>query len=146
MYWVKAPSKLYAYLSSDSYPDDVLKGYFGKYKAFKLSNTLPVDEESYFAGFDTEPYEYRYPALCDEVADGETFILWIDALGAEWVPLLRWALETFGEGNVSSVKVTQALLPSETKFNDLWNQMDLPSDKYDKLDKLAHKGVVDDKD
>ena len=47
---------LYAYLSSDSYPDDVLKGYFGKYKAFKLSNTLPVDEESYFAGFDTEDW------------------------------------------------------------------------------------------
>ena len=137
---------LYAYLSSDSYPDEALKRYFGKYKTFKLSNTLPVDEESYFAGFDTESYDYRYPTLCNEAADGETFVLWIDALGAEWMPLLGWALETFGEGNVSSVKVTQALLPSETKFNDLWNQMDLPSDKYDKLDKLAHKGVVDDKD
>ena len=136
---------LYAYLA-DSYPDEALKLYFGKYKAFKLSNTLPLDEESYFGGFDTEPYEYRYPTLVNEAADGETFVLCIDALGAEWMPLLQWALETFGEGNVTTVKIVQALLPSETKYNDLWNQMELPSDKYDKLDKLAHKGVVDDKD
>lgn len=136
---------LYAYLA-DSYSDEALKLYFGKYKAFKLSNTLPLDEESYFGGFDTGSYEYRYPILVDEAADGETFVLWIDALGAEWLPLLQWALETFGEGNVTTVKIVQALLPSETKYNDLWNQMELPSDKYDKLDKLAHKGVVDDKD
>lgn len=136
---------LYAYLK-DSYPDETLKRYFGLYKTYKLSNTLPADEESYFSGIDTEQYDYRYPTLCSEVLDGETFILWIDALGVEWMPLLKWALETFGEGNVSSIKVTQALLPSETRYNDQWKQMTLPSDKYDKLDKLAHKGVIDDAD
>lgn len=136
---------LYAYLNED-YPDGALQQYFDKYKLYKLSNTLPPDEEAYFARFSPEDYELRYPVLCEEAADAETFVLWIDALGAEWLPLLRWALETAGAGLVSSARVTRALLPSETKFNDLWNRMDLPHEKYDKLDKLAHKGVVDDKD
>ena len=136
---------LYAYLAGN-YPDEALNQYFGKYKTYKLSNTLPADEESYFAGFDAELYDNRYAALCDGVVDGETFVLWIDALGAEWMPLLEWALENSSEGIVSSARVVQALLPSETKFNDLWNSMAVPSEKYDKLDKLAHKGVIDDKD
>ena len=137
--------ELYAYLYN-GYPNESLKHYFLNYKIYKLSNTLPVDEESYFAGFDTDHYDNRYSVLCEEMAEGETIVLWIDALGAEWLPLLAWALDSIGEGSVSSVKVTQALLPSETKYNDLWKQMDVPSEKYDKLDKLAHKGVVDDKD
>lgn len=39
-----------------------------------------------------------------------------------------------------------ALGLSETCFNEQWHQMELPYEKYDKLDKLAHKGVIDDKD
>lgn len=136
---------LAAYLS-DTYPDESLKLYFGKYKTYKLSNTLPIDEDTYFSGMDADAYEYRYPVLSEEIVDGETFVLWIDALGAEWLPLLKWALETSGEGSVASVHVTQALLPSETRFNELWNQMEVPYEKYDKLDKLAHKGVIDDRD
>lgn len=136
---------LAAYLS-DSYPDEALKLYFRKYKICKLSNTLPVDEEAYFAGLETDSYEYRYPALCEEASANETFVLWIDALGIEWLPALKWTLEASGEGILTSVKVTQALLPSETRYNELWKQMSLPYEKYDKLDKLAHKGVVDDKD
>ena len=136
---------LAAYLS-DSYSDESVRLYFRKYKTYKLSNTLPADEDSYFMGMEPEVYEYRYAAMCDEVTDGETFVLWIDALGIEWLPLLKWALETSCDGVLTRVKVAQAALPSETQFNDLWKQMGLPYEKYDKLDKLAHKGVVDDKD
>ena len=136
---------LAAYLNG-GYPDDSLDCYFRRYKMYKLSNTLPADEEAYFSGIQTDSYEYRYPALFDQVSDGSTFVLWIDALGIEWLPLLKWSLETFCEGQLKSVKVTQAKLPSETRFNDMWGQMSLPYEKYDKLDKLAHKGVVDDKD
>jgi len=136
---------LAAYLSDD-YPDEELKNYFAKYKTYKLSNTLPMDEESYFSGFDTSSYDFRYPVLCESVIQDQTFVLWIDALGAEWLPLLKWALETSSDGNITSVKVALSQLPSETCFNEQWHQMELPYEKYDKLDKLAHKGVIDDKD
>lgn len=62
------------------------------------------------------------------------------------MPLLRWALEASGEGDIASINVAQSRLPSETCFNEQWHQMELPYEKYDKLDKLAHKGVIDDKD
>ena len=136
---------LAAYLA-DGYPDEALDRYFGKYKAYKLSNTLPVDEETYFAELDTDAYENRYPVLSDEANGEGTFVLWIDALGIEWLPLLEWALRSSGEGTLTSVKVTRALLPSETRFNELWKQLDLPYEKYDRLDKLAHKGAIDEKD
>lgn len=136
--------ELSAYLKDD-YPDDELKTYFGRYKAFKLSNTLPQDQELYFMGIDTDTYDNRYPILCENINE-DTVVLWIDALGIEWMPLLKWAIKINCDGDLKSAVVTQAQLPTETCFNEQWKKMDLPYEKYDKLDKLAHKGVIDDKD
>ena len=135
---------LMAYLQ-DVYPDEELNAYFKRYKTYKLSNTLPQDQDIYFAGIKSDSYDFRYPVLSDK-ADDDTFIIWIDALGVEWMPLLKWALENKCTGKVESARVTQAQLPSETCFNEQWKKMELPYEKYDRLDKLAHKGVIDDKD
>lgn len=135
---------LLAYLDDD-YPDEALNSYFRKYRFYKLTNTLPQDEEQYFNDFDVDDYYFRYTFLADTV-DDQTCVLWIDALGAEWAPLLKWALSVACDGNVVTIKIAKAQLPSETCFNEQWKQMTLPYYKYDKLDKLAHKGVIDDKD
>ena len=45
---------------------------------------------------------------------------------------------------IKSVALAQSCLPTETEYNDQWNKMDTPHDKLDKLDKLAHHGVIDD--
>jgi len=135
---------LAAYLGND-YADESLSTYFSKYKMYKLSNTLPQDEESHFSVIETDTFDFRYPVLCEEATD-HTCVLWIDALGAEWIPLLKWALSDIPDGKVSSVRVVQAQLPTETHYNNQWQQMNLPYEKLDKLDKLAHKGVIDDKD
>ena len=136
--------ELYAYLDGSVYDDD-LAGYFSRYKAYKLENTLPLDEELYFASLQPDDYDYRYPVLSSMLVDN-SFVLWIDALGAEWLPLLVWTLKTSGNGIIKETTVVQASLPTETCFNEQWNQMDIPYDKLDRLDKLAHKGVVDDPD
>ena len=47
-------------------------------------------------------------------------------------------------GQIKSVALAQSCLPTETEYNDQWNKMDTPHDKLDKLDKLAHHGVIDD--
>ena len=135
---------LLAYLEND-YPDESLNIYFSNYRRYKLSNTLPEDLELYFNDFDVEEYNYRYPVLAEMIND-QTYLVWVDALGAEWMPLLKWALSVACEGNVIGAEIVQAQLPSETCFNEQWKQMTLPYVKYDKLDKLAHKGVIDDKD
>lgn len=133
---------LYAYLDGMPYDED-LRRYMKLYKTFKLSNTLPDDEQLYFAGIEIDRYYYRYTALSDSICDG-CIVLWIDALGVEWLPLLLWSLQKSLVGTIQDVKIGLANLPAETEFNKQWEKMVLPYEKLDKLDKLAHKGVVDD--
>ena len=78
--------------------------------------------------------------------DSDTEILWIDALGIEWLPLLRWGILQHCNATIKHMAIGQANLPTETMFNDPWKVMDIPHEKLDKLDKLAHKGLVDDPD
>lgn len=138
--------ELFFYLDHTIHQKDVdIKGYMSRYKAHKLENTLPEDDDVYFAGFQTDVYDNRYSILADNV-DSDTVILWIDALGVEWLPLLNWSITENCDGTISSISVGQAALPTETCFNDLWNSMDTPYRKLDKLDKLAHKGVIDEPD
>ena len=133
---------LFAYLGGNGYSDELAR-YMKLYKVHKLANTLPQDERLYFAGIETDAFDKRYPLLAKAIND-QTIVLWIDALGVEWMPLLIWALKQNPKGTIKSVSIGQANLPAETEFNELWKQMDVPHDKLDKLDKLAHKGVVDD--
>ena len=138
--------ELFFYLNHTVHQKDVdIKCYMSRYKAHKLENTLPEDDDVYFAGFQTDVYDNRYSILADNV-DSDTVILWIDALGVEWLPLLHWSITENCDGTISSISVGQATLPTETCFNDLWNAMDTPYRKLDKLDKLAHKGVIDEPD
>lgn len=138
--------ELFFYLNHAVHQKDAdLKGYLARYKAHKLENTLPADEDVYFAGFQTDVYDNRYSVLADNI-DSDTIILWIDALGAEWLPLLCWTIKDHCDGTIVSTSVGQAILPTETCYNDLWSSMDTPYSKLDKLDKLAHKGVVDEPD
>ena len=139
----KYPS-LIAYLDGSCY-DEELRRYMCQYKSHKLENSLPDDEELYFSGIQTESYDYRYTLLSEAINDN-CVILWIDALGAEWLPLLLWELRRDGKGDIKESHVALANIPTETMYNDQWNQMNVPHEKLDKLDKLAHKGVIDDPD
>ena len=136
--------ELYAYLQhTELFKDSDSERYFDSYKSYKLSNRLPQDEDIYFSNFDINSYPYRYTLLSDSITT-DSVILWIDALGAEWLSLLCWTLQKDSNGQIKSVALAQSCLPTETEYNDQWNKMDTPHDKLDKLDKLAHHGVIDD--
>lgn len=138
--------ELFFYLNHDIHQNDIdIKGYMSRYKAHKLENTLPEDEDVYFAGFQIDVYDNRYSILAENI-DSDTVILWIDALGIEWLPLLNWTITENCSGKIISTSVGQANLPTETCYNNLWNSMNTTYSKLDKLDKLAHKGVIDEPD
>ena len=138
--------ELFHYISNTVHQEDIdFTGYISRYKAYKLENTLPVDEDTYFGGFQTDTYDNRYSVLADYV-DDNTVVLWVDAMGAEWLPLLSWTISQNCDATVQSTSIVQANLPTETCYNDLWKEMDVPFEKLDKLDKLAHKGVIDEPD
>lgn len=119
--------------------------YMSRYKAHKLENTLPSDETLYFSEVNTSSFDYRY-AILSEYEDDDTIILWVDALGIEWLPLLYWGIQNNCDGTITSVVLAQATLPTETNFNEQWKSMPMPYKKLNKLDKLAHKGVIDEPD
>ncbi len=135
---------LSAYLNGTLYDED-LRGYFASYKTHKLENSLPPDEELFFGGIQADSYDHRYSVLSGVLTES-CIVLWIDALGAEWLPLLHWALCQSTEGVVRSAAAAQASLPSKTGFNKHWEDMDVPHKKIDRLDKLAHQGVIDEPD
>lgn len=138
--------ELSAYLSHDLqvFQSDI-GAYMSRYKAHKLENTLPIDEELYFSGANASSYDYRYSIL-SQYEDGDTIILWVDALGIEWLPLLYWSIAEHCDGILTNVAIAQATLPTETEFNEQWKNMPIPYKKLNKLDKLAHKGVIDEPD
>lgn len=136
--------ELSAYLQQNSL-DANMGAYMKEYKSYKLGNTLPNDEEIYFNGVSTIDYEYRYSVL-STFLDNNTIVLWIDALGVEWLPLLAWSISQKCDVAVKKAAITLANLPTDTCFNGQWKEMDVPYKKLDALDKLAHKGVIDDPD
>ena len=137
---------LVAYMADESLSvDDEIKDYMIKYKSYKLENTLPEDEETFFNGIQTDVYDMRYTIL-SEYINNNTVVLWIDALGVEWFSLLHWSLKKHCDAVIRAESIVQASLPTETEFNDQWVRMTNTYKKLDKLDKLAHKGVIDEPD
>lgn len=137
---------LQAYLSSmPAELGPVYNEYISEYKAHKLANTLPESDERFFRGIEPNSLPFRYSVINQSITDS-TVMLWIDGLGFEYLSLLLDQLSQNKDGIVASYALTQALLPTETEFNEQWKQMNVPHEKLDKLDKLAHKGVVDEPD
>lgn len=136
---------LYEYLAgkTEIYSDD-LNYYFDNYRNYKIRNELPETHELATASIPLDDYDARYSCL-HPFDNEDGFILWIDALGAEWVPLLQKKAANMKYGDLQSTKLAAALLPTETCYNDIWHDMVAKHKKLDKLDKLAHTGLPDDK-
>lgn len=129
-------------------PDElgsVYNEYISEYKAHKLANTLPESDERFFREIEPDSLPFRYSVINQNITDS-TVMLWVDGLGFEYLSLLLDQLSQNKDGVVSFCALAQALLPTETEFNEQWKQMSMPYEKLDKLDKLAHKGVVDEPD
>ena len=94
---------------------------YKSYKSFKFACRRM--RYIYFSNFDINSYPYRYTLLSDSITT-DSVILWIDALGAEWLSLLCWTLQKDNNGQIKSVALAQSCLPTETEYNDQWNKMD----------------------
>ncbi|MBQ7928096.1 MAG: BREX-4 system phosphatase PglZ [Methanobrevibacter sp.] len=69
--------------------------------------------------------------------DSNNYVIWIDALGAEWLPLLTYYLNVYGKNNnkhVTFKSINSVNLPSATEFN----KVDADK-KIGNLDEYIHK-------
>ena len=136
---------LYEYLStnSETYSDE-LSVYFENYRHCKIANIILEDHEVLSHNIHVDEYDARYQKL-QPFDNAESYMLWVDALGIEWLPYLQLLAKDLRNGHLTHSYITQAILPTETCFNDIWNDMVAAHDKQNKLDILAHRGMPDDK-
>lgn len=130
--------------SCDIIGDESLTLYFETYKKNKITNVYPADAMDMLSHIHVDSYPYRYQIL-SQFSNEQAFVLWVDALGAEWLPCLYHTIErTISNASFAHVGVVQATLPSETVFNNQWEEMTVNHDKMNGLDQLAHHGQIDD--
>lgn len=113
--------------------------YFNWYRRCKLINRPNTDIP---CNIDFDCIDSRNKVL-QQFGTDDTISFWVDGLGAEWLPLLMYKLKTLNIETTVSAKVAKSLLPSETEYNRRWADGD---EKWDRLDKISHTGMPDDKD
>lgn len=123
-------------LPSDINNDEVAR-YFNWYRLSKILNRLP---EEWPNNIDFDALDSRNKIL-QQYGDALTF--WVDGLGAEWFPLLIKKLKQLNIAVTVDSSIGRAILPSETECNHQWKNDD---EKWDRLDKLSHSGMTDDRD
>lgn len=125
------------YLESDMTDDKFVNTYFRAYNRCRVADQ--VNEEldclvhKWASGHKLWSYQGRSDVLNKERAKGAT-ILWVDAMGIEWVGLLTHLLMEKYELDCE-VKVTRANLPTVTDANREWEENE---EVIRGLDDIAH--------
>lgn len=132
--------ELLDYLKTDSQLYGEYSDYFIWYKKKKIINR-PVDKPLGHPDF--ENLDTRFSVL-SKYNKYDSQVLWIDGMGIEWLSLANSVLEKL-QSNTFEIEtyITSARVPTETEYNHQWAESDV---KRDRLDKLSHKGMPDDKD
>lgn len=125
------------YLLPSGESDDEVARYFNWYRQSKILNRPPEDWPNHI---DFDCLDSRNKILQQK---GDALTFWVDGLGTEWLPLLVKKLKQLNIAATIDSNIGHAILPSETEYNHKWKDDD---EKWDRLDKLSHNGMPDDKD
>jgi hypothetical protein len=127
------------YLKPDTSATSEIAQYFNWYRRSKLINRPNTNAP---CSIDFDAVDSRNKIM-QKNSTAENLNFWVDGLGAEWIPILLYRLSLIDiDVSIKSI-VAKALLPTETEYNHKWTTEDK---KWDKLDKLSHNGMPDDKD
>ena len=127
------------YLKPDNNSTSEIALYFNWYRWSKLINRPNTDVPCYI-DFDT--FDSRNKVM-QQNSTSDCLPFWVDGLGVEWTPVILSGLNLLGIEVLTKSVVAKAVLPTETEFNHKWTAQDK---KWDRLDKLSHNGMPDDKD
>lgn len=118
-----------------------LTAYFNKLRCFRIKDSIDKAfvEEAYQAEVPSE-IEKR-DSLLSKFDDGETALLVVDGLGAEYLPLLINMAE-MNNLKVAYKQVVSVNLPTSTKFNNInWNNVHRLRDVR-QADNISHTGCA----
>ena len=125
-------------------PNDISSQYFNWYRCSKIVNCPNIDVP-YSIDYDT--IDSRNKIIQQNVTADNCYVFWVDGLGIEWIHVLLKCIKERIYHISTDISIhpyiSTAILPTETEYNHFWSSKD---EKWDKLDKLAHNGMPDDKD
>ena len=131
------------YLNADPvFADMALEDYFMEYRELKMSGR--VTPEFYVKAESAAPpssVQSRDALVQRYASDNECALLVVDAMGAEWLPMLV-ALARERNLGVDSLEVGKGHLPTSTKFNNIhWPDETRRLRDIKRLDNNVHNGV-----
>jgi len=131
------------YLNADlDFSDVVLEKYFNEYRELKMAGCVTADfYERAQRVVPQGSVQSRDAMIQHYVSDSGCALLVVDAMGAEWLPMLV-ALARERNLGVDSITVGEAHLPTSTIFNNIyWPDAARRLSDVKRFDNIAHNGV-----
>lgn len=131
------------YLSADLVFDDVALGkYFMEYRELKMAGCVTLEfYKRAQRGVIPSSVQSRDAMVQRYALDNGCALLVVDAMGAEWLPMLV-ALARERNLSVESIAVGEAHLPTSTIFNNIyWPDAARRLPDIKRFDNIAHKGA-----
>ncbi len=137
----------YYYLAEAEFPNDRINNYFSIYRELKLANEISdsflmevndIAKENCALLWELEARN----VLVDKLYDSDTAILFVDALGGEYFPILQHIFRDSGIYDLDGY-FGRCNFPSTTEFNTDFLDDGRHHMKFYELDKLKHSSSVD---
>lgn len=131
-----------AYLNAQPvFGEATLERYFEEYRGLKMvSRVTPAFCETAQRTFPPSSVQSRDAIVQRYASDTECALLVVDAMGAEWLPMLV-ALARERNLGVDSVTIGEAHLPTSTEFNSIhWPDPARRLPNIKRLDNIVHNG------
>lgn len=118
-----------------------IKNYFSSYRCSKLKNVITEDTQGLLDSLNTRDsvfwkWFYDLSLTQDQIRNlDNAYLVWVDALGFEWVPYMVNRLNSFLPEKEVLVHPSRCNLPSNTRLNRFESAL-----KKSELDKLYHDG------
>ena len=132
-----------AYLNADLvFGDEALEEYFREYRELKMAGRVtPEFYEKAQRVVPPSSVQSRDAMVQRYASDNGCALLVVDAMGAEWLPMLV-ALARERNIGVDSIAVGEAHLPTSTRFNNIyWPDAARRLPDIKRFDNIAHNGA-----
>lgn len=131
-----------AYMNREAFFDDVtLQDYFDEYRELKISGRITPEFYSKTAKMFPHGVQSRDVILQQYASDEKCALLVVDAMGAEWLPMLVVLAQECNIG-VETILVGQSQLPTSTAFNKIhWSADERRLADIKRFDNIAHNGL-----
>jgi hypothetical protein len=130
------------YFSFFDYDDEAATAYFTEYRCLKVSSTIA--DGFVKRAFDSavpKTYPTREAVIAELAGQSDAALLVVDAMGAEYMPLLIAMAKRRGM-NIELQKVATAKLPTKTSFNPIKWDVTLTLPEIKSVDNIVHNGAA----